>query len=217
MFSIIDTGVGISPEKIKSLFKPFTQHDSSTTRNYGGTGLGLTISSQLVKLMNSTIKVISREGKGSVFSFTLSLPISDQQQTITLADSSPSTPVSLLNKTVLVVDDNRINRKIVAMALDESQANIIEAENGQIAVEQFNKHKIDIILMDCLMPVMDGFEATEIIRSQESANQHTLIFALSASASSEIGERSINSGMDDIMLKPFKFDELLNKIAQSLN
>ncbi|NQZ82695.1 MAG: response regulator [Colwellia sp.] len=217
VFSIIDTGVGISPEKIKSLFKPFTQHDSSTTRNYGGTGLGLTISSQLVKLMNSTIKVISREGKGSVFSFTLSLPISDQQQTITLADSSPSTPVSLLNKTVLVVDDNRINRKIVAMALDESQANIIEAENGQIAVEQFNKHKIDIILMDCLMPVMDGFEATEIIRSQESANQHTLIFALSASASSEIGERSINSGMDDIMLKPFKFDELLNKIAQSLN
>jgi len=80
MFSIIDTGAGISQEKIKSLFKPFTQHDSSTTRNYGGTGLGLTISSELIKLMGSTIKVMSNEGKGSVFSFTLTLPVSDQKQ-----------------------------------------------------------------------------------------------------------------------------------------
>ena len=217
MFSIIDTGVGISPEKIKSLFKPFTQHDSSTTRNYGGTGLGLTISSELIKLMGSTINVSSNEGKGSVFSFTLTLPVSDQQQALPLRRASASTPVSLLNKTVLVVDDNRINRKIVSMALDESQAKIIEAENGQIAVEQFKKHKVDIILMDCLMPIMDGFEATERIRAHEKDDQHTLIFALSASASNEIGERSINSGMDDIMLKPFKFDELLNKIAQSLS
>jgi len=215
MFSIIDTGVGISQEKIKSLFKPFTQHDSSTTRNYGGTGLGLTISSELIKLMGSTINVMSNEGKGSVFSFTLTLPVSDQQQAF--IRGAASAPVSLLNKTVLVVDDNRINRKIVSMALDESQAKIIEAENGQIAVEQFKKHKVDIILMDCLMPIMDGFEATERIRAHEKDDQHTLIFALSASASNEIEERSINSGMDDIMLKPFKFDELLNKIAQSLS
>ena len=216
MFSIIDTGVGISQEKIKSLFKPFTQHDSSTTREYGGTGLGLTISSQLIKLMGSKIEVKSCLGEGSTFSFSLSLPISKQQTPTTSVPSIPAQPISMKNKTVLVVDDNRINRKIVTMALDASQAKIIEAENGQEAVTQFINNKVDIILMDCLMPVMDGFEATVQIRELETDNQHTLIFALSASASSEIGERSIDAGMDDIMLKPFKFDELLNKIVQNL-
>jgi len=98
--------------------------------------------------MGSTINVSSNEGKGSVFSFTLTLPTSDQKQAFIRGGTSASAPVSLLNKTVLVVDDNRINRKIVSMALDESQAKIIEAENGQIAVEQFKKHKVDIILMD---------------------------------------------------------------------
>ena len=215
-FSIIDSGIGISQQRIKKLFKPFTQHDSSTTREYGGTGLGLTISSQLIKLMGSKIEVKSCLGEGSTFSFSLSLPISKQQTPTTSVPSIPAQPISMKNKTVLVVDDNRINRKIVTMALDASQAKIIEAENGQEAVTQFINNKIDIILMDCLMPVMDGFEATVQIRELEKDNQHTLIFALSASASSEIGERSIDAGMDDIMLKPFKFDELLNKIAKGL-
>ena len=166
--------------------------------------------------MDSKIEVQSCLGEGSVFSFNLSLPISEQQDTPASIDSSPAKPISMKNKTVLIVDDNRINRKIVAMALDNSQANIIEAENGEEAVKQFINNKIDLILMDCLMPVMDGFEATKQIRKLETGQQHTLIFALSASASSEIGERSIDAGMDSMMLKPFKFDELLNKIAQSL-
>ena len=215
-FSITDTGIGISENKLNTLFTPFIQHDSSTTKEYGGTGLGLTISSELIKLMDSKIEVQSCLGEGSIFSFNLSLPISEQQDTPALIDSSPAKPISMKNKTVLVVDDNRINRRIVAMALDNSQANIIEAENGEEAVKQFINNKIDLILMDCLMPVMDGFEATKQIRKLETGQQHTLIFALSASASSEIGERSIDAGMDSMMLKPFKFDELLNKIAQSL-
>jgi len=215
-FSIIDTGIGISQDRIKKLFKPFTQHDSSTTREFGGTGLGLTISSQLIKLMHSKIDVSSSSGQGSTFSFTLSLPISKQQYTQTIVKPSSTLPMSLKDKTVLVVDDNRINRKIVSLALDESEAKIIEAENGQEAVEKFINNNVDIILMDCLMPIMDGFEATIQIRKLENDNQQALIFALSASASNEIGERAINAGMNDIMLKPFKFTELLNKIKQSL-
>lgn len=216
-FSIIDTGIGVTQERIKKLFKPFTQHDSSTTKEYGGTGLGLTISSQLVKLMGSKIDVQSDLGEGSVFSFILTLPISKRKHKKPPAQSMPIKPVLMKDKTILVVDDNRINRRIVAMALDESQVNIIEAVNGVEAVEKFSDNKVDIILMDCLMPIMDGFEATKQIRKLERDDQHTLIFALSASASSEIGERSISAGMDNIMLKPFKFNELLNKIAQNLD
>jgi len=217
-FSVIDTGIGISQKRISKLFKPFTQHDASTTREYGGTGLGLTISSQLIKLMESKIEVQSELNKGSVFSFILSLPVCEQPtQVIPSIPEQPTEHPSIQNKTVLIVDDNRINRKIVSMALDNSQVNIIEAVNGEEAVNQFIKNKVDIILMDCLMPVMDGFIATKKIRALEDDNQHTLIFALSASASAEIGERSIIAGMDDIMLKPFKFDELLNKISQYLN
>ncbi len=216
MFSISDTGIGISEDKINGLFRPFIQNDSSTTKNYGGTGLGLTICNQLIKVMKSTINVKSSIGQGSTFSFTLSLPISDQKKVLALTPTPPPDLQALHNKTILVVDDNRINRKIVTMALDSSGANIIEAKDGQEAVDRYIDNNIDIILMDCLMPVMDGFDATSQIRKLELGKKHTLILALSASASSEIGERSMDAGMDDIMLKPFKFDELLNKIAQSL-
>jgi len=217
MFSITDTGIGISENKIIELFQPFIQSDSSTTKVYGGTGLGLTICNQLVKLMNSKINVKSTMGEGSNFNFVLSLPICELQKEIPLAPITPLDSQSLENKTILVVDDNRINRKVVAMALDSSHAEIIEAENGQEAVDRYRDSNIDIILMDCLMPVMDGFDATKQIRALEIGKKHTLILALSASASSEIGERSIDAGMDDIMLKPFKFDELLQKITQSLH
>jgi len=167
--------------------------------------------------MHSKIEVQSDLGQGSTFSFSLSLPTCKRSTPLTPISELKTEAVSMKNKTVLIVDDNRINRKIVAMALDNSQVKIIEAENGEEAIKQFINNKVDVILMDCLMPVMDGFIATEKIRQLEADDQHTLIFALSASASSEIGERSKTSGMDDIMLKPFKFDELLNKISQNLS
>ncbi|MFT5716532.1 MAG: CheY-like chemotaxis protein/anti-sigma regulatory factor (Ser/Thr protein kinase) [Oleiphilaceae bacterium] len=215
-FTIEDTGIGINQEKISALFTPFTQQDSSTTRNYGGTGLGLSISQQLVELMGGEINVMSEVDCGSTFSFSLSLPISKQQslevQPIPVSDEMKS----LSGMNILIVDDNRINRKIVAMALDDSKANIIMDENGQEAIDCFNTHKIDIILMDCLMPIMDGFTATQNIRKLEKENQHVIIFALTASTSSEIDERSVEVGMDDIMLKPFKFESLLKKINQHL-
>ncbi|MCJ8321945.1 MAG: ATP-binding protein [Colwellia sp.] len=215
-FSVTDTGIGIEQEKIAELFKPFTQYDSSTTKNYGGTGLGLSISHQLIKLMNSSIDVTSTVNHGSKFSFKLTLPISEQQKATELIQHSVLEISSLEDKTILIVDDNRINRKIVSFALDCSKANILIAENGLEAIEQFEKNHVDIILMDCLMPIMDGYDATKKIRELESSERHTLIFALTASASNEVGELCIAAGMDDIMLKPFKFETLLKKINQGL-
>jgi len=215
-FTVRDTGIGIHQKKIPELFTPFIQQDSSTTRHYGGTGLGLSISQQLIKLMGGEINVVSEINCGSTFSFSLSLAISKQQISTVLPQPVPEKMKSLSGMNVLIVDDNRINRKIVAMALDGSKANIMMAENGLEAVEHFNKQPFDIILMDCLMPVMDGFTATKNIRELEKENHHALIFALTASASSEIGSRSTEAGMDDIMLKPFKFKDLLSKINQHL-
>jgi len=215
-FSVIDTGIGIEQEKISELFMPFIQYDSATTKKYGGTGLGLSISQQLIKLMGSKIRVASSVGKGSQFSFTLSLPISEQQSTTDLTDYSSEKTLSLEGKTVLVVDDNNINRKIASLALDSSKATVLNAKDGLEAIELFKNNPIDIILMDILMPIMDGYEATKKIRQLEPPEQHTVIFALTASASHEVGEKCIATGMDDIMLKPFKFDALLRKINQGL-
>jgi len=212
--SVIDTGVGIAQEKIAELFKPFTQYDSSTTKSYGGTGLGLSICHQLIKLMGSEIDVTSKIEQGSTFSFILTLPISKQQKTTESIQATSVEVSSLKGKTILVVDDNRVNRKIVLMALDGSKANVLIAQNGLEAIEQFEKHHVDIVLMDCLMPVMDGFEATTKIRKLEAPLQHTLILALTASASSDVGEQCKIAGMDEVMLKPFKFEVLLNKINQ---
>ncbi len=215
-FSVIDTGIGIEQENIAELFMPFTQYESATTRSYGGTGLGLGICQQLIELMGSKIIVVSAVGQGSKFSFTLSLPIADQQSTTELTQNSVEKISSLASKIILIVDDNNINRKIASLALDSTQAEILIAKNGLEAIEQFKKNSIDIILMDILMPIMDGYEATEKIRQLEGSEQRTLIFALTASASNEVGERCLAAGMDDIMLKPFKFDTLLSKINQGL-
>ena len=211
-FAVIDTGVGIPQDKVEHLFKAFSQQDASTTRNYGGTGLGLTISDQLIKLMGGEIHVTSQVDKGSQFSFDLCFPIS-QQPHRTQLPKKMNKPVDLTsNKNILVVDDTRINRKIISMAFDSTEANLFMAESGKEAIALFKKHAMDIVLMDCLMPNMDGFEATRQIRTLETNGMSALIIAITASASEEIGSKAKDSGMDDIMLKPFKFDELLSKV-----
>ncbi len=215
-FTVNDTGIGIHPDRIEHLFEPFAQNDASTTRNFGGTGLGLTISNQLVGLMGGKIKVESELDKGSNFSFTLSLPISHQVEPEVMAKAPELTKAFFKNKKILVVDDTRINIKIMSMVISDTEAEIIVATNGQEAVEAFKSNNIDLILMDCLMPVMDGFEATAAIRAIEPAAEHTIILAVTASASEEIAVQCKASGMDDIILKPFKFDDLLAKLQSAL-
>jgi len=216
-FSVIDTGIGIHQDRIEHLFEAFNQHDASTTRNYGGTGLGLTISDQLIRLMGGQINVASEVGQGSNFNFELTFLVSNIEEVDSVNEIIEDPSDLITGKNILVVDDTRINRKIMAMAFDQTQANLFMAESGLEAIEHFKNNAIDIVLMDCLMPDMDGFEATREIRLLEEPLSPALIFAVTACASEEIGTRAKDSGMNDIMLKPFKFDELLLKINNWLN
>jgi len=211
-FSVIDTGIGIHQDRIEQLFEAFSQHDASTTRNYGGTGLGLTISDQLIRLMGGQIDVASEIGQGSNFNFELTFLVSNIEDVNSVNETTEEPLDLIIGKNILVVDDTRINRKIMAMAFDQTQANLFMAESGIEAIDLYKNNTIDIVLMDCLMPGMDGFEATREIRAIEEPLNPPLIFAVTASASEEIGTRAKDSGMNDIMLKPFKFDELLLKI-----
>lgn len=158
--------------------------------------------------MGGQIEVFSQLVQGSTFSFELSLTVCHVED-ICLTDKVVEPEDISLNKNILVVDDTRINRKTMKMAFDQTQANLFMAESG---IECFKKHVIDIVLMDCLMPQMDGFEATRQIRALESPEYPVLIIAVTACTSEEIGSRVKDSSMDDIMLKSFKFHELLLKI-----
>ena len=212
-----DTGIGIDKEKIDHLFEAFTQHDSSTTRRYGGTGLGLSICSQLVDLMGGHIEVSSEPGIGSEFKVFLSLPIIEQEDieasNQTTAIESNNSVIDLEGKKALVVEDTNLNRELIKMALGDYGVDMRMAENGAEAVELFKNNDFDIILMDCLMPVMDGFKASEAIRQLETENSHIPILAITASTSDEVYQQCRDSGMDDVMNKPFDFEELVSKVS----
>ncbi len=229
--SVKDTGIGIPEEKISTLFDPFTQAESSTTRRFGGTGLGLTITKQLLDLMNGTLSTTSQVGVGSTFTVHLELMAVTSEQglnapagpsNISNGEQHPWESISLDGMTLMVVDDTPMNCDLVGLALDEQEITLLVANNGEEAVNLFKQQHIDLIFMDCLMPVMDGFEASKAIReheahtshntSQNSAKNKTPIIALTASASKEINERCKQSGMDDVMLKPFDFNELIKKV-----
>lgn len=226
IFHVLDTGIGIAEDRIESLFDPFIQADGSTTRQFGGTGLGLSISLQLIELMGGTINVTSELQKGSCFSVTLSLPISEKPAQLHNSDAQFETrlgdsleDIKLCGKNIMVIDDTPINCDLVGMALDEYDLNLVVAHNGREAIEAFEKEtQFDLILMDCLMPVMDGFDAAKKIREIESNrpksayNTSVPIIALTASASDAISKKCRESGMDDVMLKPFDFHDLIKRV-----
>ncbi|AQS39195.1 signal transduction histidine kinase [Shewanella psychrophila] len=215
-FKVVDTGIGISEERIEYIFDPFIQHSFSTTREYGGTGLGLSICKQLVDKMGGTINVTSQPNVGSQFMINLSLDISHD---IIVSEGHSlekkcSHDVSIIKgKRILIVDDIALNREIIRMPLEELDTQLYLAENGVQAVELFKKHDIDLILMDCLMPVMDGFDATKAIRKMEVNGNRVPIFAVTASVSEEVTQTCKLAGMDEVMLKPFDFDQLIKKIC----
>lgn len=217
---VTDTGIGICDERLEHIFDPFIQHSFSTTREYGGTGLGLSICQQLVEKMGGEIKVTSRLNVGSQFTINLSLPISheiigDEQESV---DNKGSHNASIIKgKSIMIVDDIALNREIIRMPLEDMSPELHLAENGQQAVELFKLHHIDLILMDCLMPVMDGFEATKAIRKIEFNGNRVPIIAVTASISTEIAQTCKLSGMDEVMLKPFDFDQLIERIVNRLS
>ena len=216
--TVCDTGIGISPEAQDKIFSAFTQADNSTTRTYGGTGLGLTICRQLANLMGGTIVVESVLGVGSSFHLELPFTILIRNDAQTERPALPVRSRAETALTVLVAEDNDLNLKTVEMILKKLGHRPVSADNGQQAVEKWRQGGIDLILMDIQMPVMGGVEALLNIREVEkSAGGHTLIIALTADALKGTEEKLRADGFDGYLTKPImieKIEEVLKLAAQ---
>ena len=258
--SVSDTGIGIKPENLQSIFEAFKQEDASVTRRFGGTGLGLSISSNMVQLLDGEIHIQSELNKGSCFTVELPFNLVAGKQAVSLAhessqsipshqsqtqakntkvvDSSTSIPAStkqatqpfpeeaqefeaahsiarmLANKTILLVEDNLINVEIIKGALEDFELEIIVAENGQVALDKLTQSNLpDIVLMDLMMPVMDGYEAIEKIR-ENSQWQALPILVITASKMSTTKELCFELGANDYLNKPVDIDILATRISK---
>jgi PAS domain S-box-containing protein len=207
-----DTGIGIPEDKQESLFEAFTQADASTTRKYGGTGLGLAISKKLAEMMGGRIGVESEVGVGSLFYVDLPLPAAQPPQA---APSEPTVelPEAFPDKRILLVEDNEVNRKVATRLLAKLQLQVDIAVNGLEAVQKATETAYDLILMDCQMPEMDGYEATRTLRAQGIA---TPIVALTANALEGDREKCLACGMNDYLSKPIQADKLRETLAKWL-
>lgn len=227
MIRVHDTGIGMDPEFINRIFRPFEQEGADTTRKYGGTGLGMAITDQLVKLMNGEIVVKSIPGEGSDFSVFLHLPVAEgtvpaeQIEKENTAEEAESEEIEVFRgRRILMAEDNEINAMVAREILGQMGAGIDVAENGQRAVEMFDEkpeNYYDFILMDVQMPVMNGREAAKAIRRlpRKDAGE-ILIFALSADAFVEDERRSLESGMNGHYAKPVDFEALQKNVGAIL-
>jgi signal transduction histidine kinase/ligand-binding sensor domain-containing protein/DNA-binding NarL/FixJ family response regulator len=219
-FAVRDTGIGIPREKLASIFDAFSQADSSTTRKFGGTGLGLAICHRLVQLMGGEIWVDSELHRGSEFHFKLKFGVSNVQKhdTGTDAESRDSSELAytLANPGtkkfhVLLAEDNPANRMVARFALERAGFRVHGVENGRDAIDAVRRDRFDVVLMDCRMPVMDGYVATRHIRQLPGTVSRIPIIALTANAFKEDRERSEQAGMDDFVSKPFEAKQLIEK------
>jgi signal transduction histidine kinase/CheY-like chemotaxis protein/HPt (histidine-containing phosphotransfer) domain-containing protein len=214
-FTIVDSGVGMSETQRNKLFQPFTQADASTTRRFGGTGLGLTISLRLVEMMGGEFTVDSAEGQGSTFAFTIRCR---------LAESAASLPQRVRSEQhfsgrILVVEDNAVNRKVARAVLQGFGLQVSEAENGAIALEMLRYHSYDLVLMDMHMPVMDGLETTRSIRAGERTrgdSQRLTVIAMTANVMRDAVESCREAGMDDFLPKPFRREQIVDILSRWL-
>jgi signal transduction histidine kinase/ActR/RegA family two-component response regulator len=215
-----DSGIGISPDVLETLFDSFKQADESTTRKYGGTGLGLAISKQIIELMGGNISAQSELQIGSTFVVSLNLKRDEdnhEEVSVVEVDEDKATiPEAKLSGYILVVDDSDINRIIAQFMLEGFGLTVATAENGQQALEQFQKHTFDMILMDCEMPIMDGYEASRTIRDMQSGKARAPIVALTANAYQENRKKCEQAGMDDFLSKPIMEEALLDILKKWL-
>ncbi len=220
-FSVKDQGIGIPADKCAEIFDAFVQADDSITRRYGGTGLGLAISKRLVEMMGGTIWVESRESQGSTFSFTAYFDIVDKpDQALPKRKTTliiPEADDDLTALKVLLAEDNLVNQKIISKMLGKRGWDVIQVENGQEVLGIISKEDVDLILMDVQMPVMDGLEATRLIRQGEKqTGKHIAIVALTARAMDEDKKKCLDIGMDGYVSKPVDRMKLFETIKQVL-
>ncbi len=213
-FSVRDSGIGIAPEKQASIFEAFTQADGSITRKFGGTGLGLTISERLTRLMGGELSVQSQPGQGSQFRFVIPLP--HAEGSAAGEPGKPSQTVTLAALNILLAEDNPINQKLAMTLLGKAGHQVHAVTSGMQAIEALEHAHYDVILMDMQMPDMDGLDATRAIRRDEAerGTPRRPIIALTANAYESDRERCLKAGMDDFLSKPLRRDALLATIER---
>ena len=217
--SVRDTGIGIPPDKLANIFESFSQVDASTSRVFGGTGLGLSITKSLVERMGGRISVESREGEGTSFSFILKLKSASAGAVHERSEASVGPDSRSLNfngARVLLVEDNVVNQRLAQKLLERVGCNVTVAVDGSGALEFLSKELFDLVLMDCQLPGLDGFEVTRRIRRTESQNQEVPIIALTAHAMRGDRERCISAGMNEYVTKPIDKKTLYQTIEKML-
>lgn len=212
-FEVIDTGIGMSEEFISKIFDKFSQEHNTSKRKYEGTGLGMAISSDLIKLMGGHMDVKSIKSKGTTCSFELSLPVGNPESMI--SNSQQIKEGAFKGKKALLVEDNEMNRFIAIQSLDYLGFETVEAENGLLATELIQKNDFDLVLMDIQMPIMDGVEATTFIR--QKLQYQTPIIALTANAFKHDIDLYLQKGMNDFITKPYDEQDFFRKIEHVLS
>jgi len=216
-FSITDTGIGLSSDEQKYLFMPFTQVDSSTSRKYGGTGLGLAIAKRLVEIMGGALGVTSTKGQGSTFWFTVPLARTQADADTVSMTMTPERRPLPSDKRVLVVEDNPVLQQLALLQLENLGIKASAVVGGRAALEELSRSTYNLILMDCHLPDIDGFETTRMIRQQEAGSgDHVIVIAITAGAMRGDPEKCLNAGMDDYLSKPYTLDQLLEKLQRWL-
>jgi signal transduction histidine kinase len=208
VLEVEDTGIGIAPEAMPRLFTPFFQADQSDRRRFGGTGLGLVISKRLTEAMGGELSVESSPARGSTF--RMKLPLEALPDTLAAVPAAAAAPPVPLAGKVLLVEDNLVNRMLAVAMLDKLGIAVTEAGDGLAALKHLEASRFDLVLMDCQLPVMDGFEATREIRARErgALAPRTPIIAVTANALSGDSERCLQAGMDGYLAKPYTLDSL---------
>ncbi len=218
-FSVTDQGIGMTPEQQSRLFKPFSQAETSTARRFGGTGLGLAISKRLTEMMGGQIGLTSAPGKGSSFWFTAQLGKPEEEEGET--DSSPAIETALqatstAQASILLAEDNPINQKVAMLMLRRLGYSVDVVQTGAEAVQAVAFKRYDLVLMDCQMPDMDGFEATRHIRASGGVSAAIPVIAMTANAFAKDREACLAAGMTDYLAKPVRERELAAKIKHWL-
>jgi CheY-like chemotaxis protein len=209
-----DTGIGIAPDRLKSLFQRYYQAESSHARKFGGTGLGLSITRELVALMKGSLAVESQPGRGSMFSVTLPLPEAPAAAVPVLAERVP--PLASYRGRALVVDDNRVNLRVAEKLLASLGLAVTAAGCGSEAAKALAENDFDVVFMDCKMPEVDGFETTKRLRASGGRNARVPVIALTAAVFDEDRDHAVSSGMDDFLAKPVRLEMLRQSLDRWL-